>query len=171
MLDICFTVVRLFLKITDAGIYKSPLCIIDHAQQSSYSQEQRLFYEEHNAGLDPEQQIPEEDWDYCVWYNLKLMSKSVDILDGAIWVILVVALILDILCYKYRHLAHYYMYIHLVHMILVRMMPNSEGAYISVQPVQFGYIMGGLTIAFYCDQTYSIFMQPLMYYFHFVFTA
>lgn len=102
---------------------------------------------------------------------MDMMSPSMDFLDGALWMLISLALVLDILCYKYRSLARYYLYIHIVHLILVRMLPNAEGAYISVQPVQFGYIMNGLTLCFYCDQTSSVILQPLLYIFHFHFTA
>ena len=55
------------------------------------------------------------------------MKDSIIILKIALWASVIICLILDVLCYKYRKLASYYLYIHVAHLIITRMLPNNEG--------------------------------------------
>ena len=66
---------------------------------------------------------------------MELMEDSIIILRIGLYASILFNLCLDILCYKYRSLAAFYLYSHCVHLILIRMMPNAEGQYISVQPI------------------------------------
>lgn len=87
---------------------------------------------------------------------MDLMGNYVIVLKVLLWGTLGVLLILDILCYKYRHLAQYYLYIQFFHLTFIRMMPNAEGQYISVQPIQYAYVFTGLNVLFFCDQSRSV---------------
>ena len=66
---------------------------------------------------------------------MDLMEDYITILRVLLWGTLGLLLLLDILCYKYRKLAQYFLYIHVFHLIFIRMLPNAEGQYISVQPI------------------------------------
>lgn len=44
VLDICYTLSRIYFKTAGIGIYTSPPCIISKAQEGSYAKEQKQFY-------------------------------------------------------------------------------------------------------------------------------
>ena len=70
-----------------------------------------------------------DNWGTCIHYNLDLMEQSIDFLDALVWILIISAAIVDILCYKYRHLARYYMYYQMLHITITRMIPNSQSAF------------------------------------------
>ena len=91
--------------------------------------EQQRFYGE----VAKEGQL--EAWDSCIYYNLDLMQQSLGLLDILIWATILLPLLLDILCYKYRHLAKYYIYLHILHLTFSRMVPNPQKDSFALQPV------------------------------------
>ena len=165
LLDITFTLSRFVMVYKGLGIYRTPDCIINAPKAESDAYEQEKFYKEQAKPGDL------ENWDSCIHYNLDLMGDYITIFRVLLWSTLGLTLLLDILCYKYRKLAQYYLYIHVLHLIFIRMLPNAEGQYISVQPVQFGYVFFGLNVLFYCDQSRSVILQPIMFMWHFFFTS
>ena len=60
------------------------------------------------------------------------MEPSLGLIDMLVWCTIILPAILDILCYKYRFLARYYIYMHALHVTLTRMLPNPEGEYVSI---------------------------------------
>ena len=68
-----------------------------------------------------------KSWNSCIHYNIDLMKPSVEILHGVVWFLIILSLVLDIGCYKYRHLAQYYIYYQFIHLTVARMLPNPEG--------------------------------------------
>ena len=49
-------------------------------------------------------------WKKCIHYNIDLMNPIIEVLHGLTWFLIIFSLIIDILCYKYRHLARFYIY-------------------------------------------------------------
>ena len=116
------------------GVYYKPECIIGHKQVESDASEQQKFYEE--LGVEDDGQA----WGKCIYYNLELMQPSIVYLDALVWILTIVQCLLDVLCYKYRHLAKYYIYNHFAHLIVTRMLPNPQSDVFSIQPMQMAFI-------------------------------
>ena len=112
------TITRIGMKLLSLAIYQKPDCIIRHKQTESDAMEQQKFYAE--LGVEDDGQA----WGRCIHYNLDLMEQSIDYLDAFVWILLISAFIVDILCYKYRHFARYYMFYQMAHLTVTRMIPN-----------------------------------------------
>ena len=112
-----------------------------------------------------------EAWESCIYYNLNLMQSSIDFFDALVWVLILSELLLDILCYKYRHLAKYYIYVHVLHFTVTKMLPNPQIDVFAVSPVQIVFIYGAINLVFYCDQPLSFVFQTVFFNFHFFFTC
>ena len=82
--------------------------------------EQQKYYAE--LGVEDDGQA----WGKCIHYNLDLMGQSIDFIDAIVWFLLISALIVDILSYKYRHLAQYCIYYQILHYTVTRMIPNPQ---------------------------------------------
>ena len=95
----------------------------------------------------------------------------IEVLHGLTWFLIIFSLIIDILCYKYRHLARFYIYYQFIRLIVVRMLPNVEGAVLAIQPLQFSMMFGAFNLAYYCDQPASIILQIFLFQFQFFFTC
>ena len=133
------------MKIMSLGVYYKPECIIGHKQVESDASEQQKFYEE--LGVEDDGQA----WGKCIYYNLELMQESLDFINVLVWITIIVQCLLDVLCYKYRHLAKYYIYNHFAHLIVTRMLPNTQMEVYSTQPIQMVFVYAAYTAAFYCD--------------------
>ena len=92
-----------------------------------------------------------QTWGSCIHYNLDLMEQSIDYLDAFIWILLISAFIVDILCYKYRHLARYYMFYQMAHLTVTRMIPNPGNDINWKFKTQLVYAYGAINLSFYCD--------------------
>ena len=51
------------------------------------------------------------------------------------------------------------------------MLPNPEGAALTIQPMQFAFIFAAFNLAYYCDQPGTIIMQFILFQFQFFFTC
>ena len=123
--DIIFTVTRIFMKVMGQGIYEMPCIIGDESSNPSE--------------LVVDADITSDSSHVCINYNIEMMRPSITVIDGMVWFLLFFALLLDILCFKYRYLGNGFIYIHIVHMVLTRMLPNPETDSYGTQPIQFGF--------------------------------
>ena len=79
------------------------------------------------------------------------MQQSLEFFDALVWIMILSHCLLDVLCYKYRHLAKYYIYIHSVHLVVTRMLPNPQSDVFSIQPMQMAFIFAAYNFNYYCD--------------------
>ena len=91
-----------------------------------------------------------QEWGKCIHYNLGLMQQSLEFFEALVWVTIVVEVLLDILCYKYRYLAKYFIYIHYFQLVITRMLPNPQADLIE-SPIQMVFIFGTYNFGYYCD--------------------
>ena len=63
------------------------------------------------------------------------MQQSIVYLDALVWILTFVQGLLDVLCYKYRHLAKYYIYLHILSLIITRMLPNTQNDVFENTPI------------------------------------
>ena len=145
LINIVFTLSRIAMKILKLGIYYEPTCVISHKQAQSVSKEQIEYYS--SLGIEDKG----DNWDSCIHYNSELLGPGIDVLDTLLWIVIFAALLVDILCYNYRHLAKYYIYIHIIQLTIARMLPNPEGEAMSIQPTQFSFMYLAYNMCFYCD--------------------
>ena len=66
---------------------------------------------------------------------MELMKPTLDLCNGLIWCVPIVALLLDILTYKYRNLANCFLYVQIIHFTLSRMVPNTEVLLYANKPI------------------------------------
>ena len=90
-------------------------------------------------------------WGKCIYYNLELMQQSIVYLDALVWILTIVQCLLDVLCYKYRHLAKYFIYLHILSLIIARMLPNTQNDVFENTPIQLVFVFAAYTAGFYCD--------------------
>ena len=137
------------MKAMNNGVFKKP-CII---------------------GYDEPDDALQDDGSPCIAYNMELLGSSVGVLDAIVWLLLILGLIMDVLCYKYRYLANAYIYLNMAYYLMSRMVPNSEAAAYENQPFQMGYITMAHAQLYYIDQSFVIIIQPIITMIHFFFTG
>ena len=91
-----------------------------------------------------------------------MMAPIMPFIKICIWVVTGAAMLVDILCYKYRKLACAYIYIYVLKIILPRLLPNPEAQPYKT-PFNFCFVMCAYNVFFYCDQPIILIIQPFIY--------
>ncbi len=98
--------------------------------------------------LDPETCITDKSIVYCPDYNDALLDATAPGLRVLIGAILIGSLLYDIACYKYRHLAHYTLYIETFATQLYMLVPMP--LYLNLSTFFMAGFYVTIFIAFYC---------------------